>query len=118
MSYVAAEVGPVFSAIIKFCEANVAALAVDGAALTIVGTTGGRLFVHSTDVMSFDLDELQLSPPVRCRRSSTRGSDRAAAHQAPPARATASTMDPPACDDVGTPGALVCPVPGRAHQRP
>lgn len=82
MSYVAAEVGPVFSAIIKFCEANVAALAVDGAALTIVGTTGGRLFVHSTDAMSFDLDELQLSPPVRCRRSSTRGSDRAAAHQA------------------------------------
>jgi len=48
VSYVAAEVGPVFSAIIKFCEANVAALAVDGAALTIVGTTGGRLFVHST----------------------------------------------------------------------
>jgi len=47
--------------IAQFCEAIVSALAVDGAALTIVGTTGARVFVHSTDAMSFDLDELQFS---------------------------------------------------------
>ncbi len=48
-----------FSVIAEFCKASVAALAVDGAALTIVGSTGGRLFVYSTDALSFNLDELQ-----------------------------------------------------------
>lgn len=48
-----------FVVIARFCEAAVAGLSVDGAALTIVGSTGGRVFVHSTDTMSFDLDELQ-----------------------------------------------------------
>jgi len=47
--------------IAQFCDEIAAAAAVDGAALTIVSTTGGRLFVHSTDAMSFDLDELQFS---------------------------------------------------------
>lgn len=61
MSYGPVEPASTFPVIAQFCEAIVAATAVDGAALTIVGATGGRLFVHATDVRSFDLDELQFS---------------------------------------------------------
>lgn len=56
-----AEFAQIFSVIVAFCKASVSALAVDGAALTIVGDTGGRLFVYSTDPLSFDLDELEFS---------------------------------------------------------
>jgi len=56
-----AEFAPMFSVITAFCKASVSTLAVDGAALTIVGTTGGRLFVYSTDPLSLDLDELEFS---------------------------------------------------------
>src|ERR1700712_739674 len=44
-----------------FATAAVDAFGVDGAALTIIGSAGGRVLVHATDVLSFELDELQFT---------------------------------------------------------
>jgi hypothetical protein len=44
-----------------FTTAVLDAFDVDGAALTVIGHTGGRLLVYATDVLSFELDELQFT---------------------------------------------------------
>jgi hypothetical protein len=50
-----------FARVQQFTTAAVDAFGVDGAALTIIGSTGGRLLVHATDTLSFELDELQFT---------------------------------------------------------
>lgn len=50
-----------FAALGEICEAAVHQLTLDGAALTIVSTDATRVFVHATDALSFELDELQFS---------------------------------------------------------
>lgn len=50
-----------FTRVQQFTAAAVDAFDVDGAALTIIGATGGRLLVHATDTLSFELDELQFT---------------------------------------------------------
>jgi GAF domain/ANTAR domain len=50
-----------FVRIQEFTTAAVDVFGVDGAALTIIGSAGGRVLVHASDVLSFELDELQFS---------------------------------------------------------
>jgi hypothetical protein len=50
-----------FARVQQLTASAVDAFGVDGAALTIIGATGGRLLVHATDALSFELDELQFT---------------------------------------------------------